>query len=142
MLTRVLAATLVGGIAFFIVGFVVYGLILDPMVIKPNLVEFPGLMKEMPSMVPLILANFVSAFMLAYIFDRWGSISTFMGGMQAGAIIYLLIALSFQLMFIAFWNLFKNYIPPVADIIGSTVMGAICGGVIGMMLGVMKKREG
>lgn len=139
MLTRLLAATVAGGIAFFVLGFVIYGLILDPMVMKPNMNEFPGLMKEMPSWIPLVLANMVSAFFVAYIFDRWASIRTFVGGMKAGAIIMFLIALSFQLMFIAFWNLTKNYIPNVADVIGSTVLGAIGGGVIGQVLGMMNK---
>lgn len=139
MLTRILAATVAGGIAFFVLGFVIYGLILDPMVMKPNMNEFPGLMKEVPSWIPLVLANMVSALFLAYIFDRWASIRTFVGGMKAGAIIMFLIALSFQLMFIAFWNLTKNYIPNVADVIGSTVLGAIGGGVIGQVLGMMNK---
>ncbi len=139
MLTRLLSATDAGGNAFFVLGFVIYGLILDPMVMKPNMNEFPGLMKEMPSWIPLVLANMVSAFFVAYIFDRWASIRTFVGGMKAGAIIMFLIALSFQLMFIAFWNLTKNYIPNVADVIGSTVLGAIGGGVIGQVLGMMNK---
>ena len=53
MLVRVLAASIAGGIAFFILGFVIYGLILDPMVMKPNMIEYPGLMKDPPVWVPL-----------------------------------------------------------------------------------------
>lgn len=139
MITRVLAAAVAGGITFFILGFVIYGLLLDPMVIRPNMNTFAGLMKETPDFIPLVLANIVSALLLAYIFDKWAGIRTFIGGLQAGAIIWFLIALSFQLMFMAFWNLSKNYIPAVADVIGSTVMGAIGGGVIGQVLGMMNK---
>ena len=139
MLTRVLAATVAGGIAFFVLGFVIYGLILDPMLMKPNMVIYAGLMKETPTWIPLILANFVSAFLLAYIFDKWASISTFIGGLKGGAIVWFLISLAYQLMFVAFMNLSKNYIPPIADVAGSIVMGAIGGGVIGQVLGMMKK---
>ena len=139
MLTRVLAATVAGGIAFFVLGFVIYGLILDPMVMKPNMVIYAGLMKETPTWIPLILANFVSAFLLAYIFDKWASISTFIGGLKGGAIVWFLISLAYQLMFVAFMNLSKNYIPPIADVAGSIIMGAIGGGVIGQVLGMMKK---
>lgn len=139
MLTRVLAATVAGGIAFFVLGFVIYGLILDPMVMKPNMVIYAGLMKETPTWIPLILANFVSAFLLAYIFDKWASISTFIGGLKGGAIVWFLISLAYQLMFVAFMNLSKNYIPPIADVAGSIVMGAIGGGVIGQVLGMMNK---
>lgn len=141
MLTRLLAATVAGGITFFILGFVIYGLILEERVMRPNMNAFPGLMNEMPNWIPLVLANLVSAFLLAYIFDKWASISTFVGGLQGGAVVYFLIALSFQLMFLAFMNLHKNYIPMVADVIGSTVLGAVAGGVIGQVLGMMKKGE-
>ncbi|MEO7540104.1 MAG: hypothetical protein ABIV21_08750 [Pyrinomonadaceae bacterium] len=142
MLTRVLAATVAGGIAFFILGFLIYGLLLDPMVMKPNMNNYPGLINEMPVWVPLILSNLVSAFLLAYIFDNWASISTFVGGLKGGAVVMGLIALSLQLMFLAFFNLNKNYIPVVGDVLGSVVMGALGGGVIGAVLGMMKQREG
>ena len=141
MLTRILAAAIAGGIAFFFFGFLIYGLLLDPTVMKPNTIEYAGLMKETPSWIPLVLANLVSAFMLAYIFENWAGIRTLAGGIKGGAIIYFLISLSFQLMFIAFWNLTKNYLPNAADVVGSTVLGAIGGGVIGQVLGMMNKER-
>lgn len=139
MLARVLAATVAGGIAFFILGFVIYGLLLDPMVMKPNMIVYPGLMNETPIWAPLILANLVSALLLAYIFDQWAGIRTFVGGVRGGAIVYFLISVSFQLMFLAFWNISKSYTPAIADVLGSTVLGALCGGVIGQVLGMMNK---
>ena len=140
MLSRVVAATVAGGIAFFILGFIIYGLILDPMVMKPNMnPDAAKLMKEPPSWIPLVLANFVSAFLLAYIFDKWATIRTFAGGLSGGAQIYFLIALSFQLMFAAFMNISNGWVPAIADVIGSTVLGGLAGGVIGLVLGMMNK---
>ncbi len=139
MVTRLLAATFAGGITFFVLGFVIYGLILENAVMKPNMNTYAGLMNEVPVWVPLVLANLVSALLLAYIFEQWASIRTFVGGMKGGAIVMFLISLSFQLMFLAFMNLHKNYIPPIADVLGSIVMGAIGGGVIGAVLGMMNK---
>ena len=141
MVTRIAAATVAGGLAFFVLGFLIYGLILDPLVMKPNMNEFPGLMKEIPTWAPLVAANLVSALLLAYIFDVWAGIRTFAGGLKAGAIVYFLMALSFQLLFIAFWNLTKNLLPNVMDVIASTVMGGVCGGIIGMVLGMMDKQR-
>ena len=138
MVTRLLAAAVAGGITFFVLGFLIYGLLLENLM-KPNMNTYPGLMNETPVWVPLVLANFVSALLLAYIFEKWAGIRTFAAGLQGGAVVWFLIALSFQLMFLAFMNLHKNYIPVVADIIGSTVMGAIGGGVIAMVLGLMNK---
>lgn len=142
MLARILAATVAGGVVFFILGFVLYGLILDNAVMKPNMnPDALKLMNEVPVWLPLVLANLVSALLLAYIFDRWASIKTFVGGMRGGAIVFFLIALNFQLMFLAFMKMSNNYIPVVADILGSTLMGAIGGGVIGQVLGMMNKSE-
>lgn len=139
MLARLLAASVAGGVTFFVLGLVIYGLILEERVMRPNMNAFPGLMNEEPVWLPLILANVVSALLLAFIFEKWASIRTFVGGMKGGAIVLFLISLNFQLMFLAFMNLSKNYIPNVADVIGSTVMGAISGGVIGQVLGMMNK---
>src|SRR5688500_16652321 len=140
MLARVLAATVAGGIAFFVLGAVIYGLILDPMVMKPNMnPDAAKLVNDPPVWVPLVLANFVSAFLLAYIFDTWAGVRTFAGGLKAGAIVFFLIALSFQLMFTAFMNITSSFAPAVADVIGSTVLGGIAGGVIAMVLGMMNK---
>ena len=139
MLTRILAATVAGGITFFFLGFVIYGLILDPMLMKPNMITYAGLMNETPVWIPLVLGNMVSALLLAYIFDKWAGIRTFMGGLLGGAVVWFLMSLAFQLMFLAFMNLSKNYIPAIADVLGSIVMGAIGGGVIGQVLGMMNK---
>lgn len=139
MVARLLAATVAGGVTFFVLGFVIYGLILDPMVMKPNMNTYAGLTNETPLWIPLVLANLVNAFLLTYIFDKWAGIRTYVGGAQGGAIVMFLIALAFQLFFAAFMNLSKNYIPAVADIVGSTVLGAIGGGVIGQVLGMMNK---
>jgi len=143
MLGRVLAATIAGGFAFFILGFVIYGLVLDPLVMKPNMnPEFVKLMKDPPAWIPLVLANLVSAFLFAYIFDKWATIRTFAGGVFAGAILNFLMALSMQLMFAAFMHVHNGITPMIADVIGSTVLGALGGGVIGMVLGMMRKDEG
>lgn len=139
MLARLLAATVAGGVTFMVLGFVIYGLILEERVMRPNMNTYAGLMNETPVWLPLILANLVSAFLLAYIFEQWAGIRTFVGGLKGGAIVWFLISLSFQLMFLAFMNLHKNYIPPAVDVLGSVVLGAIGGGVIGQVLGMMNK---
>ena len=49
MLARIAAATVVGGIVFFVAGFVIYGLVLDPMLMLTNMNEFAGLIRETPA---------------------------------------------------------------------------------------------
>ena len=140
MLVRVLAATVAGGIAMFALGFVIYGVLLDPY-LKANMVQYTGLIKEpMPDMVPLAAANLANAFLYAFIFDKWAGIKTFVGGLKGGAILALLMALVMDLNFFAFMNLMKGYTPVLVDLLGATVMGCLAGGVIGLVLGLMNKR--
>ncbi len=141
MITRLLAAAVAGGVAMFVFGFLIYGLVLDPLLMRPNMLTYTGLMNDPPGFVPLALGNLVSGFLLAYIFEKWAGIRTIATGVQAGAIIWFLFALSMQLMFLAFMNLSKNYIPAISDVIGSTLLGGIAGGVIGFVLGIMNRSE-
>src|SRR5690349_14694262 len=138
MLARVLAATVAGGITCFVLGFIIYGLILDPLVMKPNMSpEAAKLMKDPPEWVFLVLFNLVGAFLLTYIFDKWATIRTFSGGFIGGAVVYFIITLYMQLMFAAFMTVSHGLMPVIADLIGATVLGGVAGGVVGMVLGKM-----
>lgn len=140
MLARVLAATVAGGITYFVLGFIIFGLILDPLVFKPNTsAEVAKLMKDPPDWVFLILGNFVAAFLLAYIFDKWATIRTFVGGFIGGAIIFLMVGLYMQLMFAAFMKFSNGLTPIIADLIGTAIVGGVAGGVVGIVLGKMNK---
>lgn len=142
MIARLAAASVAGGIAFFVLGFLIYGLVLDPMFLRPAMTpQAKAIMNEMPNFVPLVLSNIASALLFAVIFERWASIRTFTGGLKAGAIIMLLIALSFDLSMMAFMQIFTGYTPILIDIMGATLMGALGGGVIGMVLGMMNKEK-
>ena len=139
MLMRVLAATVVGGITIFVLGFLIYGMLLDPYM-KANMVEYAGLIKDPPGWAALVGANMANALLFAFIFDKWAGIKTFVGGLKGGAIIMFLISVSLDLQFMAFMNLWKGGpLPVVVDIIGATVLGALAGGVIGAVLGMMNK---
>jgi len=139
MLIRVLAAALAGAIVFFGLGYVIYGILLDP-VLKGYMIQYPGLMKEpMPDLIPLFLWNFVMAFLFAFVFDKWAGIRSFIGGLKGGAILMFLIALMTDLQYLAFMNIMKGYVPVVIDIVAATVLGTIAGGVIGLVLGLMNK---
>ncbi|MBA3770166.1 MAG: hypothetical protein H0X08_06685 [Blastocatellia bacterium] len=146
MIVRLIAATVAGGIVCFGAGFLIYGLLLGPILIEPNLHKYAGaagdLMKEPPSMIPLVLANLTFAFLIAFIFERWAGIRTFATGAMAGAIIFFLTTLYVSFSMFAFFRLYKNYTPLLADAAGSIVLGALVGGVIGLILGMMNKNNG
>ncbi len=136
MVARVVAATFAGGVVMFVLGFLIYGIALDAFM-KANMVQYTGLIKETPDFILLGVANLTYAFLLAFIADYWARVRTFAGGAKLGAIVAFLFALTLDLMFMAFMNLYSTFLVVIVDIIASTVMGAIAGGVIGLVLGKM-----
>jgi len=138
MNTRILVATVAGGAALFLLGFVMYDLVLGTY-LKGQMIQYPGLMNEAPNFVTLIVANIVWALLVALIFDRWATISTFAGGAIGGAMITFFMALYFDLMNVTFMNLFNSFIPVIVDVIAFTIIGSLTGGIIGAVLGMMKR---
>jgi len=141
MNARVLVAAVAGGAALFFLGFLVYGIALEAWM-NSQMVPHPGLMRESPNFVTLILANIVWALLVALIFDRWATISTFAGGLLGGAAIAFFMSLFNDLMSISLMNLFTSFTPVLVDVIAFTVIGAIAGGVIGLVLGIMDRNSG
>ncbi|HYJ90600.1 MAG TPA: hypothetical protein VEV84_04775 [Pyrinomonadaceae bacterium] len=138
MNTRVVVATVAGGAALFLLGFLVFGLLLQPW-IEGQMVKHDNLILSQPNFVTLIIANLVWAFLVALIFDRWASINTFLGGLIGGAMISFLMDLYFQLMHMSFMNFFNGITPYLVDVLGFTLIGAIAGGVVAAVLGMMNK---
>ncbi|MDH3494356.1 MAG: hypothetical protein OEM82_12450, partial [Acidobacteriota bacterium] len=99
--------------------------------------EYAGLMKDPPNMVALGLHNLVLAWFIAFVFDQWAEIRNFAGGFVGGAVIMFAVALATVLGYLAFMNIYKSLAMPAVDVVAVTIMGAITGGVIGLILGKM-----
>jgi hypothetical protein len=141
MRARVFLAAAAGAVTIFTLGYLIYGVLLVSY-LKEHMIQYAGLNKEpTPDFVPLILSNLVLAFLLAYMFDRWADIRTVTGGLKAGAIIMFLVALSKDLSFMGYMNLFKGFPPVIVDVFAETFRVALAGGVIGGVLGVMNRSD-
>ena len=139
MLIRVIAATVAGGVVFYVVGFVLFAMILDPM-LKPYMNQFPGLMKEpMPDVVFLPLWNLAMSFLLAIVFEKWAGIRTFVGGLKGGLLLMFIVALILDLNMLAFMNVYKGPVGVIIVIAASTFIGTLAAGVVGAVLGLMDK---
>ena len=131
-----LLATLVGGITFFLLSFIFYGLIMADF-FAVNAGSATGAMKETTSFLALFLGELAFGALYSYIFIQWANISTFSGGAKAGAIIGLLLGLGFDLISFATNNL-MNLTASMVDAVWACVAGAITGGVIGWVIGNRK----
>ena len=137
MSTKAILAAVAGAIFAFLLGWLIYGILLMDFY-EANTTHYDGLMKEMPNLVLIFLNNLIWSFLLAFIFYRWGAIKSMGNGMKGGIIIGLPVALSFDLYILAGMNLFTPTLV-VVDVIVSTVMTALVGGLIGFILGTGKK---
>jgi magnesium-transporting ATPase (P-type) len=135
MKIRVLMATIAGALVIFILGYLIYGILLASY-LKENMIQYDGLNKA-PTLdfVPLILSNVVKAFLLTFVFEYWARIRTFGAGLRGGAIIMFLVSLSTDLSFLGYMNLFRGFTPVIVDVLAETVRVALAGGAIAAVLG-------
>lgn len=130
--------TLAGGVAFFFVGYLIYGLALSGFYTSHSAAA-QGSMKQMSEIVwwALILGNFASAALLSYIFLKLGNIGSFGSGASTGAAIGFFVTLSMDLIHYATANTL-DLTATIADVVVGIVMYAIVGGVIGALMGMGK----
>lgn len=134
MLIKFLAGSIAGGIAMYLSGFLLFGLLLNDY-FAANAHQYAGLQKDPPEMISLFLFNLVWAGLLCFVFVKWAGVKDFVSGMAGGAIIMLFVVLGMALQFTAFMNLYIGVAPIIVNIAVTTILGAISGGVIGFVLG-------
>lgn len=135
MIIRILAATVGGAITLFVLGYLIYGILLAGYM-RENTFQYAGLVREpRPDLIVTFLSNVVMAFMLAVFFAYWTSIRTFVGGLKGGAVLGFLFALSIDLGELGYMNLYKGYALIAVDVLGEALRDGIAGGVVGAVLG-------
>lgn len=133
--TKFILATLIGGIAYFLLGWGVYGVLLKDAIAIPA--EFKGTVEypEDQFKISLMFAScLVWAALFAFIFMRWANISTFVGGLKAGALLGALITSSSLLGLAAqfrIWTVSSIPMELVANVICSGLMAGLIGWFIG-----------
>jgi hypothetical protein len=136
-MNKILVGGIVGGIAFFLLGWLIYGIILmDFMAANSN----QSIMRPMDQMIwwALILANFAWGFLLAVIFG-WSSTSGWMAGAKKGAIIGLIMALAIDLSYYAMSTMYSSMTTVCVDVLATVVMVAIGGAIIAWAMGMVRK---
>lgn len=140
MNSKTIIGTIAGGVTFFLLGWVLYGmLMMDYMSKNTN----TAIWRDMESMIwwALILSNFIWAYFIALVLD-WTNTSGFAQGMQKGLLLGLITGLATDIGLYANTTYFNSLTPVIADVAMICVMSSIVGGVIGMIrAGGAKKAE-
>jgi hypothetical protein len=134
---KILLGGLAGGIALFLLGWIIYGILLmdfaatnyNQCMNRPNM-----------DMIwwALILSNLAFGFLLAFIFSRTGT-TGFVGGAKLGAIIGIFLSLSIDL---GYYSMTTMYVRPSAilvDVAAYIIYIALAGAVVAWVMGLVKK---
>jgi hypothetical protein len=137
--TKFLTGTLIGGIAFFFLGYLIYGLALGGF-FREHSSAAPGAMKTMSEIIwwALILGNLASGALITWTFLKLGTVTSFSTGFRTAAVIGLFVALSLDLIHYATENSL-DLTSMFVDVLVGTLMYAIAGGLIAALLGRGKK---
>lgn len=126
-------ATVVGFVALFLSGYVIWGVALAGWMAE-NLDQ--SLAIDPPIWAWLIGSNLIWAMMIAYVFSRWAGVSTWKGGARVGAILAFFISASFATGQMSMTTVYTGGIlAMLVDIVSTTLWSAIGGAAIGAMLG-------
>jgi hypothetical protein len=135
---RILVGGIVGGVVFFLLGWLIYGIILAGYFAANG---NPSIMRPMDQMIwwALILSNLSWGFTLAVIFS-WSNTSGWMEGAKKGAVFGLLTALAIDLGYYAMSTMYSNIMPVLVDAVATVVMVGIGGALIAWAMGKSGKK--
>ena len=133
MNNRVLVGGLIGGVVFFLLGWVVYGMAIGD-TLDANMMTGLSRTDEEMQLAFVALGNLLFGFLLAYVLDKANSLS-FTAGASVGAMIGFLLSLGGNLTMYGTTNLFTSLTGVFVDVVAVTVMCALVGGVIGWWYG-------
>ncbi len=132
MKLNVLWATLAGAVTLMVVGFLFYVVIFGDLLSDMGISE--EYMKD-PDMIMIFLGNVAGAFLMAYVFNKWASISTLKTGFIGGAIMGLLIGLYSGLIQFGTTVISDSVTPYLVDAVISAVLWGVGGAIVGLVLG-------
>ncbi len=134
---KILLGGIAGGLTFFLLGWLVYGMLLmDYTTANSN----QCIMRPMEDMIwwAIILSNLTYGLLLSIVFS-WSNTKGAMAGARVAAIIGLMICISMDLSFYSMSTVFSNFAAVIVDVIAFTAMSAIVGIVVALVTGIGKK---
>jgi fluoride ion exporter CrcB/FEX len=134
---KILSGGIAGGLAYFLLGWVIYGMALAGFMASHTNQCAIRPMEEMLWWA-MILSNLIGGILLAMIIS-WAGSSSPGGGAKTGAIVGLLMGLCVDLSFYSMSTMYNDVSAVAVDILAYTVMSAIAGAVIGWVMGMGKK---
>lgn len=134
---RILLGGLAGGVTFFFLGWLVYGILLKNYA-AANYNQCSNRAMEDMIWWAMIISNLAIGFLLSSIFS-WSNTTGLLAGAKIAGIIGVLLAVSIDLSFYAMTTMFSNAAAVFVDIIANTGMTAVTGAIVASVMGLVKK---
>ncbi len=136
---KMIFAGLAGGITLFLLGWLIYGMLLmDFMAANAGSATGVNKTEAEMSLLWIFIGNLSTGFLLSVIFGKYGNIKDAMAGAMAGALIGLLMSIGFDGIMYGTTNI-MNMTGMGVDVVVSSAMMAITGAVVASVLGMNKK---
>jgi hypothetical protein len=133
MNNRVVIGGIIGGVVFFFLGFLVYGMALR-VFMEQNQMAGLGRSDEEFNWLFLILGNLAFGFMVSYVLHK-ANANSFGSGAVIALIVGLLMGLGLDFTMYATTNTYSNLAGVLVDVVVTGIMGSIVGGVVGWWYG-------
>lgn len=132
-LKKFLLGGITGGILSFLLGWLIYGMLLmDFMNNHSGAAGNVG--KTEPDMLYLVIGNLALGFLMAYIFLK-GNVNSLASGLVTGGIIGLLMSVGMNCIMYATTTVISKT-AMAADVAAATIMWAVVGAGVGMVMGM------
>jgi hypothetical protein len=129
---RFVLATLAGGIAVFLVGGLIYG-VLTVSFFEANQGSAVGVMREAPDFVHLFLGQLVFGVLLTVVIGKWAGQSGAGAGLRMGAVFGALFGFAMNLTMFGVSNI-QNITATLVDPFFAMIQMGIGGAVVGAVL--------
>ncbi len=135
---KLIVGGITGGILFFLLGWLIYGnLLMDFMKANPGTAGNINRADADMNFLYLVFGNLLSGFLMAYIFVR-ANVNSLANGFITAAVIGLLMSASYDCIMYATTTIASKRMM-LADVLASTVMSAVIGAIVAMVMGKFSK---
>lgn len=128
MNTKVLLGGVVGGVTFFLLGWLIYGIILTDFM-TANFNQCMALPMDQMNLPLVFISNLCWALVLALTY-YWSNTTEVMDGVKKAALIAVLVGLANALMMHSMTTLYSGFTAILVDVAALTVMLSVGGAVI------------
>lgn len=101
---KLLLGGIVGGVAFFFIGWIIYGMLLMNVMAECSSPAAAAAAKQPMEMWAMVVSNLALGFMFAVIYSKYGTLPSVGTALQHGALIGLLMAASFDFSMYSMMN--------------------------------------